>query len=153
MISVLILALALFACGGKRSVSAPQNTPLDALKAYTQAVKKNDTAEMKRLLSKGSLKMAQSEAEAQKIPVDEVIRRQSLFPKDLKTVEYRNEKTEGDKATIEVKNSYGTWDAIPFIRENGEWKIDQERSAEELMKQVEEEDRRLDERINQSRQP
>jgi anti-sigma28 factor (negative regulator of flagellin synthesis) len=149
-ISILLLAVALLACGESKGST---QTPLETLKAYTQAVKKNDIAQMKRLLSNGSLKMAQNEAQAQNVPIDEVVKRQTLFPQNLKTVEFRNEKIEGEKATIEVKNAYGTYDVVPFIKENGEWKIDQERSADELIKQVEEENRRLEEQINQSRQP
>lgn len=146
---ILVLILACIGCG---SESVPQ-TPLETLKAYTQAVKKNDAGEMQRLLSKGSLRMAQKESQAQNVPVEDVVKRQTLFPKDLKTVEFRNEKIEGERATIEVKNSYGTYETIPFIKEDGEWRIDQERSAEELLKQIEDEDKRLEERINQSRQP
>jgi uncharacterized membrane protein YvbJ len=149
-ISTLFLGFVLLACGGSKNST---QTPLETLKAYTQAVKKNDAAEMKRLLSKGSLKMAQNEAQAQNIPVDEIVKRQTLFPQNLKTVEFRNEKIEGEKATIEVKNAYGTYDVVPFVKEDAEWKIDQERSADELIKQVEEENRRLDEQINQGRQP
>jgi hypothetical protein len=148
-ISILLLAVAMLACGA----GSAKQTPLETLKAYTQAVKKNDTGKMKRLLSNGSLKMAQNEAQAQKTSIDEVVKRQTLFPQNLKTVEFRNEKIEGEKATIEVKNAYGMYDVVPFVKENGEWKIDQEGSANDLIRQVEEENRRLDEQINRGRQP
>ena len=149
-ISILFFAIALFACG--KTEPKPQ-TPLDALKAYTAAIKKEDVARMKTLLSKGSLKMAEDEAKAQNTTIDDVIKRETLFSQDQKTVEFRNEKTEGDQATIEMKNAYGTWDIVPFTKEDGEWKIAKDRYADELMKQAEESNRQLDEQINQSRQP
>lgn len=97
--------------------------------------------------------MAQSEADAQKIPLDEVIQKETLFGENQTTLEFRNEKIEGDEATIEVKNSYGIWDAVPFVREGGAWKIAKERYADALQKQADEDNKRLDEQINKGRQP
>lgn len=126
-------------------------TPLDTLKAYTQAIKKKDTAAMKTLLSQGTIKMAQDEAKAQNVSADEIISRETLFSTEQKALEYRNEKIEGEKATIEVRNSFGGFDIVPFIKENGVWKIAKEKYAEEMMKQAEEENRRMDEEMRNSR--
>lgn len=143
------IGLAFAACGESQKLE----TPLDTLKAYTQAIKKKDTATMKALLSKGSLKMAADEAKSQNIATDEIISRETLFSPEQKALEFRNEKTEGEAATIEVKNSSGTFERIPFIRENGTWKIAKEKYAEEMMKQADEEMKKLDEQINQGKQP
>lgn len=147
----LILFSALFfAC----TASAPKSeTPLDTLKAYMQAIKKKNPTEMKLLLSEGSLKMAEEEAKAQNTTVDEIIKRETLFTETQKTVEFKNEKIEGDRATIEVKNAYGSWDIVPFNREDGEWKIAKERYVEEQMKKTDEEMRRLDEQFKQQNVP
>jgi hypothetical protein len=149
IILFLFFALLLFACAREEKPS----TPLETLKAYTQAIKKKDAAQMKSLLSKGSIKMAQDEAKAQNLPLEEVIKRETLFSEDQRTVEFRNEKITGETATIEMKNSYGTWDIMPFVKEDDKWKIAKERYADELMKQAEEDNKRLDEEINKSRQP
>ncbi|MDQ3797854.1 MAG: DUF4878 domain-containing protein [Acidobacteriota bacterium] len=147
----LILISALFlSCTS--SASKPE-TPLDTLKAYMQAIKKKNPTEMKLLLSQGSLKMAEEEARAQNTTVDEIIKRETLFTETQKTVEFKNEKIEGDRATIEVKNAYGSWDIVPFNREDGEWKIAKERYVEEQMKKTEEEMRRLDEQFRQQSVP
>ena len=149
---IFLILLAAFLFGSCASEQKP-STPLETLKAYTQAIKKKDTAAMKSLLSKGSIKMAQDQAKNQNVPVDEIIQNETLFSPDQKALEYRNEKTEGDSATIEVKNSFGSFDRIPFVKEDGAWKISKERYAEEILKQAEKHSKKLDEQINQGRQP
>lgn len=145
-IFLILISALFFAC----STSAPKaETPLDALQAYMQAIKKKNPTEMKLLLSKGSLKMAEDEAKAQNTTVDEIIKRETLFTETQKRVEYRNEKIDGERATIEVKNSYGSWDIVPFNKEDGEWKIAKDRYMEEQMKKTEEEMKRMDEQFNQ----
>lgn len=140
--------LALAACGEDQKLE----TPLDTLKAYTQAIKRQDTATMKSLLSKGSLKMAADEAKSQNVAADEVIKRETLFLPEQRGLDYRNEKVEGEAATIEVKNSSGTFERIPFIKEGGTWKIAKEKYVEEMMKQSDEDMKKLDEQINQGKQ-
>jgi hypothetical protein len=147
-ILILISALPLACASGE---PRPE-TPLDALKAYQQAVRKKDPTEMKLLLSKGSLKMADDEAKAQNTTVDEIIKRETLFTETQKTVRIRNQKIEGERATIEVENAFGSWDIVPFNKEDGEWKIAKERYVEEQMKKSEEEMRRLDEQFKQQQQ-
>lgn len=149
LITLITFASLVFAACGE---SQKLETPLDSLKAYTQAIKKKDTATMKALLSKGSLKMASDEAKSQKIATDEIIGRETLFSPEQKTLEFRNEKIEGETAMIEVKNSFGSFEKIPFIKEDGVWKIAKEKYAEEMMKQADEEIKRLDEQINQGKQ-
>lgn len=146
---ILISAL-FFAC----TSGAPKpETPLDVLKAYQQAIRKKDPTEMKLLLSKGSLKMADDEAKAQNTTIDEIIKRETLFTETQKTVRIKNQKIEGDKATIEVENSFGSWDIVPFNKEDGEWKIAKERYVEEQMKRTDEEMKRMDEQFKQQSIP
>ena len=108
---------------------------------------------MKRLLSEASIKMSEQEAKSQNVTVDEIVKRESLFSKDQKTVEFRNEKIDGDKATIEMKNSFDSWNTVPFVREDGVWKIDKQGIANRMMQDFEQSDKRLDDIINQGRQP
>jgi hypothetical protein len=37
--------------------------------------------------------------------------------------ETRNEKMDGDKATLEIKDKKAEWQTIHFAREDGQWKI------------------------------
>jgi hypothetical protein len=146
---ILFFACLFFACAG-----APKSsTPLETLKNYTQAIKKKDTTTMKLLLSAESIKMSEQEAKSQNVPLDEIVKRETLFNENQKTVEFRNEKIEGEKATIEMKDSMGVWNTILFVREDDVWKIDKQGIANQMIKQVEERDKQLDEIINQGKTP
>jgi hypothetical protein len=145
---VLISVFAAFACTGE---PRPE-TPMQTFVAYTQAIKKDDAAQMKKYLSKETLKMAENEAKAQNAALDEVIKRETLFSKEQRGLDFRNVKTDGDKATIEVKDSTGVWNTVQFVKEDDIWKIDKKAYADDLEKQIEEDNKRLDEQINQSRQ-
>jgi hypothetical protein len=47
----------------------------------------------------------------------------------------RNEKIEGDTATLEVKNEKTTeWETLYFVKETDEWKIALDKSLEEMFK-------------------
>ena len=137
------------ACAG----SSGPASPVETYKTYVKAYKNKDITTMKLLLSSETMKMHEQEAKSQGITVDDIVKRETLLAPDQTTVEYRNEKIEGDKATIEVKNSYGTWEAIPFVKENNEWKIDKKGYADQMMQEFEQRDQQLNNMINQGRQP
>lgn len=146
---ILILALGFTACASEQKLQ----TPFESLQTYTQAIKKKDVVKMKALLSKGSIKMAEDEAKAQNVSLDEILMRETIFSPDQKTLKFRNEKIEGDNATIEVENPFGGFDKVPFIKEDGIWKIAKEKIAEEMIKQAEEDEKRLNDQINQGKPP
>ncbi|MBV9242131.1 MAG: DUF4878 domain-containing protein [Acidobacteria bacterium] len=123
-------------------------TPVDTFKEYVKAVKKKDITTMKLLLSKATIKMHEQEAKAQNTTVDDIVNRETLSTESQTTVEYKNEKIYGDKASLEVKNAYGAWETVPFVREDGQWKIDKAGYADQVLKQMDESNRRLDDLIN-----
>lgn len=133
--SIAILALA---CGS----SAPA-TPLETFKTYVKAIKAKDTATMKVLLSKATLAMHEKEAKSQNVSVDEIVKRETLFSETQKSVEFKDEKIEGDKATLKVKNSYGSWETVPFVREDGSWKIDKAGYADQLLKDIDDQQKQV----------
>lgn len=143
-----IIALFAVSCSGPEQPA----TPLETFKTYTKAFKQKDTTTMKLLLSRESLKMHEQEAKAQNVPLDDVVKRETLFSEGQTTVEFRNEKIEGDRATLEVKNSFDQWETIPFVNEDGEWKIDKKGYADQMLQQIEQDTRELDNIINQGRQ-
>jgi hypothetical protein len=150
---ILILATAClaFACG---ATEPPRpSTPLETLKSYTLAIKRKDTTAMKLLLSDASIKMAEQQARAQNTTLDEIVKNETLFTESQKRLDYRNEKIEGERATIEVKNSFNSWDTVPFVLEDGIWKIDKQALANQMTQQNEIDNKRLEDIINQGRQP
>ena len=108
---------------------------------------------MKLLLSTETLKMHGQEAKAQNVTLDEIVKRETLFSQTQTLVEFRNEKIDGDKATLEVKNSFGSWETVPFVMEEGNWKIDKKGYADRLMQEIEQNNQQLDDIINQGKQP
>lgn len=147
---LLTLFSALLSCS---SAGSEPKTPIDTFKTYTKAIKAKDVATMRLLLSAETMKMNELEAQARGVSVDEIVKNDTLFSEDQKTVKLRNEKIEGDKATLEVQNTFGTWETVPFIKEDGVWKIDKKGYAQRLMDEVNQGSQELDNIINQSRQP
>jgi len=130
-ILIFSFAALLFGCGERQPA-----TPLETFKTYTKAIKKKDTDTMKLLLSDATIKSHERDAKAQNVTLDEILQRDSLFNANQKSVEYRDEKIEGDKATLQVKNSFGSWETVPFVREGGVWKIDKEGQANQMMNEI-----------------
>ena len=108
---------------------------------------------MKLLLSEASIKMAEEEAKAQNVTLDDIVKRDTLFNESQTQLKYRNERIEGDKAIIEVENSFGSFDPVLFVKEEGVWKIDKQGFANQILQQIDEQNRKFDEIINQNRQP
>lgn len=149
--TVLILILTaciISACGGDSTPAMPKDT----LEAYSKAVKKKDTAMIKRLISEASLKLHEQEAAAQNVSLDEIILRDTLFPPDQRVFDYKNEKIEGDTATVEVKNDFDGYDTIYLVKENGIWKIDKKGTSDRILNEVEEAEKKLDDLIKQGKE-
>lgn len=107
---------------------------------------------MKLLLSSETLKMHEQQAKAQGVTVDDIVKREALISESQTVVKFRNEKIEGEKATLEVENSFGGWDTVPFVFEEGQWKIDKKGFADQMMREIEESQRQIEDAINQGRQ-
>ena len=140
---VVVLAV-LAAVGCQRTPS----TPFGTFQTYTKAIKAKDTKAMRVLLSNATLKMYEQEAKEQRSTVDEVMKRQTLFGENQTTVDYRNEKIDGDKATLEVKDTYGAWQTVPFVKEDGDWKLDMAGMRDQMIQFGEDSDRKIDNLIN-----
>lgn len=130
-----ILALGLcvflaFGCGATQ----PTASPTETLKTFIEASKNKDVEALKKTLSKGTLGIIEETAKSQNTTVDELLKKDSGMPvKEMP--EMRNEKIEGDTATLEVKNVVtGDFDAIPFVKEDGSWRIALDKFMQELMK-------------------
>ncbi|MFL6374866.1 MAG: hypothetical protein ACJ73D_09385 [Pyrinomonadaceae bacterium] len=138
-----VIAAALAGCGGDKDRS-----PSDTFKEYVKASKKKDPTAMKILLSNATMKMHEQEAKAQNTTVDDIVKRETLLAPNQTTVEFRNEVINGDKASIQFKNAYGSWETLPFVREDRQWKIDKAGYADQIIQQMDESNRKIDNLIN-----
>jgi len=145
----ILIAAAGFACS---TVHKKPLTPLETLKAYGSAYKKKDITTMKLLLSAETLKMHEQEAKVQNVTIDDIVKRENLFGENQTTAEFRNEKTEDNTATIEMKDAAGIWNTVQFVKEDGVWKIDRRGFANKIEQDVEKKNNELDQIINQGRQ-
>lgn len=148
LIVLFISLLLVGACAGEKAPA----TPIETFQTYTKAIKQKDIKTMKLLLSKPTVEMHEMEAQAQGTTVDEIVKRETLFTEGQTRVRFRNEKIEGEKATLEVENSFGAWETVPFVQENGEWKIDKKGFADRMLEENEKSNKELDNLINQGRQ-
>jgi len=124
----LIAALTVSACS-----LLNRSTPTATLKAFYEASKKKDATAMKKTLSKGSLDMFEKQAKEQGKSFDDLLKSDQHTPD--KMPETRNEKIDGETATLEVKNDQtNKWDTLPFVKEDGEWKIAFDKFIEDMMK-------------------
>lgn len=145
---VAIAAISFAACGQPKVAS-----PIDTFKTYTKAIKQKDTTTMKLLLSDATIKMHEKEAKAQGVNVDDIVKGEDIFRENQKTVEFRNEKIDGDKATLEIKNIYNKWEKLPFVLEDGVWKIDKVTYANQIQLEIEEQNRKMDEMMKNATIP
>jgi hypothetical protein len=115
-------------------------SPTETFRRYNDAKVIKDAAEVKRLLSKGSLALSEKTAAQRDETLDQVVLSGQTFDKVPPT---RNEKITGSTATIEIQNPItGGWEEWYFVKEDGVWKnaldvlIDKisKRLAEEMKK-------------------
>ncbi len=100
-------------------------SPMEVLKSLHNASMSKNPAAIKKTLSKSSLAMIEESAKNQRKTVDQLLREDDGAPFKFKELpEMRNEKINGSLATVEVKPKDATqWESIPFIAEDGEWKV------------------------------
>ncbi len=97
--------------------------PTETSKTFAEATKKKDAETIKKTLSKSTMKVIEESAKKQNISVNEVLTK-AEDPKGKDLPETRNEKIEGDTATLEIKDDItGKFDMMPFVKEDGGWKI------------------------------
>lgn len=143
----LLTAFLLIGCNSNQPAAT---SPSDVLKQYVAASQKQDIAMMKSLLSKGSLEMIEKSAKLQNeklgenLTVDDILRKEAAV-KIQNAIETRNEKIEGETASVEIKNeTNGEFDMkMPLVKENGAWKIARDKYIEEALKKRNDEVNRI----------
>lgn len=109
-------------------------TPTQVLKEFFEASKRKDIATVKKSLSKNSFPLIEKNAELINVSVDEYLRETSAIRVE-NDVETRNEKISGETATVEFKDtSMEEYGSLPFVKEEGIWKLALDKLAEQMQK-------------------
>ena len=94
-------------------------------KAAHAARKNKDINALKKIMSKDVLEfltMIGGADEKKKKSLDDMLRELCDQPQAA-SAEARNEKIDGDKATIEYLDEEGQWRSMDFVKEDGAWKL------------------------------
>jgi hypothetical protein len=97
-------------------------TPTEAYKTAYAVRQKKDVAGMKRVLSKKMLGFFTEMGEAEHKSLDDELKELMDAPQAA-TAEARNEKINGDTATLEYLDAKGEWKTMDFVKEGGGWKL------------------------------
>jgi hypothetical protein len=120
---LLISAIFVFAC---QTTDAGANGELaDAYKKLYAAVKANNTDQIKQIMSKNSLTLAEFAGSQQKKPIEEVLKNGFTATTFAETLpKMRDERIKDDFGALEVWNEKDKrWEDLPFIKEDGVWKF------------------------------
>ena len=128
ILAILVLAvMALgFACGGGTAAPGSSgDSPTEAYRRLYAAVKKKDTEAIKAEMTPKSIDFAKMAAERNNKPVEEVFANgftATTFAE--KIPEIRDQRINENMGSVEVYNSKDSlWEDLPFIQENGVWKL------------------------------
>ena len=144
-ILITLVALLFIGCSGAATTDALPTaaSPTDVLKIYVEASDRKDLTAVKGTFSKGTMKMYENAAQKREISVDEVIKDQFELATsaNLKSkIQPGKETIEGDTATVEAKDGQtGETEKIPFVKEDGVWKLAFDKFMQNLMDRMREE--------------
>ncbi len=111
---------------GTPTSTASAATPTEAFRLYYEAIKRGDAPAVKALFSRATIQMLEAQAKATGKSLDDVFgegfqEARKELPEAVP--ETRNEKINGDRATLEINDSKkGRWETLNFVKEGG-WKI------------------------------
>jgi len=106
------------------------SSPMAAYRETYESTKRGDLEGYKRNVTKATLDLIEENAKQAGLSLDEALRKaMTTTPIPPTLPEMRNEKIEGDKATIEVGIG-GQWVTLPYSKEDGRWKMALEISSD-----------------------
>jgi len=136
IISVFLLTVSVcasFACQKQQAepgstptaATVKAQSPTEAYKLLYAAVKAKNTAQIKQLMSKSSLGLAEFSSSQQKKTVDNVLENGLVAPTLANSLtEMRDERIKDNFGAVEVFNPKDNrWEDLPFVLEDGGWKL------------------------------
>jgi hypothetical protein len=120
-----IVAVALVFAAAACNKGGGGASPTATFTAYYEASKNKDVNAVKKTFSKSTLELFEKQAKEHNKTVEEMFKTgMEQKPVTGNLPEMRNEKINGDNATLEIKDeTSGRWDSLPFVKEDGQWKI------------------------------
>lgn len=106
----------------KAGEPAAAGSPTAAYKAAYAARKNKDVDALRKLMSKDIMEFFVEIGKEEKKSVDEMLKELCDKPQAA-TDDTRNEKINGDRATVEYLDEDGKWRTMDFIKEGGSWKL------------------------------
>lgn len=125
LLTALTLTLALLALSAAGCKKSPSESPGATFQVFYESLKNKDVEAYKKTVSKNTLMILERRAKDMDRTLDAYIKADMDRPtrKLPDKLETRDEKIAGDKATLEVKNNEGGWNTVPFVKEDGQWKV------------------------------
>jgi hypothetical protein len=117
VLALTLTAFAAFACNKGGS------SPTATYKAAYDAMKNKDTAGFKKLMTKKDLQDMEDTAKKANKSLDDMLKDLMTTIPLPKSAESKDEKINGDNATLQVKNDKDQWETINFVKEDGDWKM------------------------------
>jgi len=100
------------------------SSPKETVMTFVAALQKKDGAAIAKCMSKAAIANFEKEAKEEKKSLEDYLVEFFEDEDEVKIPETKNEKIDGDSATIEVKEDGDKeWTSIPFAKEDGGWKM------------------------------
>jgi len=111
-------------------------SPTEALREFDAATNAKSVERIKRVITKSSIEFFESEAKKQGFTFKQLVERPSEMP-TVETPEMRNEKIDGNRATVEAKNRFlGSYDTYPLVKEDGVWKVEYDKYLKQQLEKL-----------------
>lgn len=120
-----VFSLLAFACGNSAPKVGSAQTPTEAYKMLFTAVKSKNNDEIKKMLSKNTLNLAEFQASRTNQPIEKVYANgftETTMQASLPQI--RDERVNENFGAVEVWNEKSRkWEDLPFIKEDDGWKV------------------------------
>lgn len=131
IVFISLVAMFIFGCNATQKSAGPTET----LKIFLEASRKKDVETVKTTLSKTTIEMAEKSAREHNTTIDALLKKDDVQVSEV-LPEIRNEKIEGETATVEIKDSGNGYETLPFVKEDGKWKIAFDKYQESMQKKL-----------------
>lgn len=100
----------------------PAGSPTEVYKAAYMARKNCDVPGLKKIMSKDILRFLADMGKTDKKSLDDELKDICTHPQNP-SQSVRNEKIDGDRASLEYLDEDGSWRKMDFVKEDGAWRL------------------------------